>query len=124
MARTRLRAFGYNDFTTPGVLPDAAIGRDQLLNTVMVYWLTRSGGTSAWASYEGTRLMPLGQDLVPTGVNSGGSEMFKRLAMRNNKIIHWPTGNPGRHFAGMEEPAAHAADIRTFFELCARLSHG
>lgn len=52
-------------------LPDEAIGRDRMLTNVMLYWLTRTAGSSANLYYEGahastwTEAEPSG---VPTGV--------------------------------------------------------
>jgi hypothetical protein len=63
---------------------------------------------------------PAGQKAVPSGVYGGGPALFRRLAERDNTIVHWPDGNPGGHFVAMEEPAAHAADIRAFFETVTR----
>lgn len=58
---------------------------------------------------------PTGQRRVPSGVYGGGSALMRRLAERDNTIVHWPQGNPGSHFVAMDEPLAHAADIRAFF---------
>jgi hypothetical protein len=41
---------------------------------------------------------------------------MRRLAERDNTIVHWPAGNTGGHFVAMEVPDLHAADIRTFFQ--------
>jgi len=44
---------------------------------------------------------------------------LRRLMQRelNNTIVHWPRDNPGgHHFIAMNEPAAHVADLRTFFD--------
>jgi hypothetical protein len=40
---------------------------------------------------------------------------MRRLAERDNTIVHWPEGNTGNHFIAMERPDAHVADIRAFF---------
>ncbi|WP_280451519.1 hypothetical protein [Nocardia cyriacigeorgica] len=40
---------------------------------------------------------------------------MRRLAEQDNDIVHWPEGNSGNHFAAMEVPAEHVADIRAFF---------
>lgn len=55
---------------------------------------------------------------MPTGLYGGGSPLIRRLAHRDNTIVHWPEDNPGHHhFIAMDEPEAHAADIRAFFSL-------
>ncbi|WP_231510013.1 hypothetical protein [Streptosporangium roseum] len=52
---------------------------------------------------------------MPSCVYGGGSALMRRLAERDNKIVHWSEGNPGGHFVAMEVPQDHAADIRAFF---------
>ncbi|WP_307845583.1 epoxide hydrolase [Planomonospora sp. ID67723] len=95
--------------------PDQAIDRDLLLANVTLYWLTGTSGSSSWFMYESTEFRwPVGQDRVPTGVYCG-PPAIRRLADRNNKIIHWPDSNPGGHFVAMEEPDALARDLRAFF---------
>lgn len=100
------------------------IDRDLFLDNVSVYWFTRTAASSSWPMYEGLAdgdgggrfAWPRGQKAVPSGVYGGGSALMRRLAERDNTIVHWPEDNPGRHhFVAMEQPAGHAADIRAFF---------
>ncbi|WP_067182164.1 epoxide hydrolase family protein [Microtetraspora niveoalba] len=96
--------------------PDQAIDRDLLLANVTLYWLTGTSGSSSWFMYESTEFRwPVGQDRVPTGVYCG-PPAIRRLADRNNTIIHWPDSNPGGHFVAMDEPEALARDLRAFFD--------
>jgi epoxide hydrolase len=47
---------------------------------------------------------------------SASRRRFRRLAERDNTIIHWPEDNPaGHHFIAMDQPGHLAADIRAFF---------
>ncbi|MEV0433399.1 epoxide hydrolase [Nocardia sp. NPDC050413] len=109
----------FQEFTPMAELAEDVIDRDHLLTTVSLYWFTQTTGTSSWPMYNGLRDggfgWPTGQNLVPTGVYGGGSPLMRKLAERDNKITHWPSGNPGNHFVAMEEPTAHVADIRAFF---------
>ncbi|MGK5521477.1 epoxide hydrolase family protein [Micromonospora sp. URMC 107] len=106
----------FKEFTLTAPTPEQAIARDLILTNATLYWLTGTAGTSSWFMYDNTHFAwPKGQALVPSGVYGGGPPLFRRLAERHNKIIHWPEGNPGGHFVAMEEPRAHAADIRAFF---------
>ena len=102
--------------------PDQVIDRDHMLTNASVYWFTDTAGSSSWPMYERLTLAadggfawPKGQKRVPSGVYGGGSPLMRRLAERDNTIVHWPEGNPGNHFVAMEQPQAHAADIRAFF---------
>ncbi|WP_166350224.1 epoxide hydrolase family protein [Phytoactinopolyspora limicola] len=109
----------FHEFTPMAEVPEDVIDRDHILTNVSLYWFTGTSGTSSWPMYNGLSddgfVWPTGQAKVPTGVYSGGPALFRRLAERHNTIVHWPEGNPGNHFVAMEEPDAHAADIRRFF---------
>jgi len=112
----------FKEFTFMVETPDQAISRDLLLTNVSLYWFTGTSGTSSWPMYElltladgGGFAWPKGQKAVPSGVYGGGSALMRRLAERDNTIVHWPRGNSGGHFVAMEQPLAHAADIRDFF---------
>ncbi|WP_173085085.1 epoxide hydrolase family protein [Phytohabitans rumicis] len=92
------------------------VDRDLFLTNLSVYWFTGTFGTSSWPMYDTTHTTwPQGQARVPSGVYGGGPALFRRLADKHNTIVHWPEGNPGGHFVAMEEPVAHAADIKAFF---------
>ncbi|MFK3980320.1 epoxide hydrolase family protein [Micromonospora sp. NPDC050397] len=106
----------FKEFSAGGELPERLIDRDLLLTNVSLYWLTGTFGSSSWPMYDSTGFAwPQGQKAVPTGVYSGPPG-FRRLAERDNTIVHWPEGNPGgHHFVCMERPDDVAADLRTFF---------
>lgn len=118
-------AHKFQEFSMAGAPLFDVIDRDLFLDNVSVYWFTKTAATSSWPMYEGLATFdpgaprfewPQGQKAVPSGVYGGGSALMRRLAERDNTIVHWPEGNPGRHhFIAMEEPAGHAADIRAFF---------
>ncbi len=109
----------FREFTPMADVPEDVMNRDHVLTNVSLYWFTGTSGSSSWPMYEGLGddgfAWPTGQKAVPTGVYGGGSALMRRLAERNNTILHWPEANPGNHFVAMEVPDVHAADIRTFF---------
>ncbi|MGW4502426.1 epoxide hydrolase family protein [Micromonospora sp. NPDC004336] len=112
----------FKEFTITAATPEQVIDLDLILTNVSLYWFTGTSGSSSWLMYEGATVAgdggfawPKGQKRVPSGVYGGGSALMRRLAERDNTIVHWPQGNPGGHFVAMEEPLAHAADIRAFF---------
>jgi pimeloyl-ACP methyl ester carboxylesterase len=113
----------FKEFAFMAETPDQVIDRDHMLTNASVYWFTGTAGSSSWPMYERLTLAadggfawPKGQKRVPSGVYGGGSPLMRRLAERDNTIVHWPEGNPGNHFVAMEQPQAHAADIRAFFD--------
>jgi epoxide hydrolase len=101
------------------MMADPLIDRDLFLTNLSLYWFTGTFGSSSWPMYDTTHTTwPVGQAAVPSGVYSGGPPLFRRLAERHNTIVHWPEGNPGgHHFIAMDQPGAHAADVRAFFDM-------
>jgi pimeloyl-ACP methyl ester carboxylesterase len=106
----------FHDFNASGRPLEEAIDRDLFLTNLSVYWFTGTFDTSAWPYYDSTASgWPTGQQATPTGVYSGPPGI-RRLAERHNIISHWPHDNPpGHHFIAMDQPAALAADLATFF---------
>ncbi|MGW3544589.1 epoxide hydrolase family protein [Nocardia niigatensis] len=109
----------FHEFSPLADRLEDAVDRDQLLTNVSVYWFSDTAATSSWPMYNGLGddgfVWPSGQKLVPVGVYAGGSPLMRRLAERDNTIVHWPEGNTGNHFLAMDVPRAHAADIQAFF---------
>ena len=106
----------FGEFNPTGKPLEQVIGRDALLTNVSLYWLTGTLGSSSWPMYDSRQSgWPKGQKAAPTGVYSGPPG-FRRLAERDNIIVHWPDDNPaGHHFIAMDQPGPLAADIRAFF---------
>ncbi len=70
-------------------VPAGSVGRDQLLTTATLYWLTETGASSSWTYYDEAAGLPTHQTAVPTGVSHGGPSAFRKLAERGNDIVHW-----------------------------------
>jgi pimeloyl-ACP methyl ester carboxylesterase len=106
---------------TDGGLPDEAVDRDQLLTNVMLYWVTRTAGSSARLYYEAARSRswgPPARSAAPTGVAVFPREIappVRRLAEMSNNIVHWSEFDRGGHFAAMEVPDLLTGDVRDFF---------
>lgn len=99
-------------------LPDKAIERDKLLTNVMLYWLTRTAGSSARLYYETARdeTLDLRPASTPTGVAVFAEDYAVRpFAERFNKVVHWSQFDRGGHFAAFEVPDLLVRDIRAFF---------
>ncbi|WP_326938143.1 epoxide hydrolase family protein [Amycolatopsis cynarae] len=104
----------FGDFTFTET-PDLAISRDWLLTNASLYWFTGTSGTSSWFMYDTKAFAwPPGQRVAPTGVYSGPPGI-RRLAERDNDIVHWPEGRTGGHFVALESPGELAADLERFF---------
>lgn len=87
----------------------------------MLYWLTGTAGSSARLYYEFSRSHDWGPPeptSTPTGVAVFAHDIaqpVRRLAERDNNIVHWSEFDRGGHFAAMEQPELLTADIREFF---------
>lgn len=99
--------------------PENALTRDEMLDNVMLYWLTRSGASSArlyWESFGGRR-----DDEIPTptGCSIFPKEVFpcsRRWAeKRFTNIIHWNELDRGGHFAAFEQPELFVTELRDCF---------
>ncbi|HEX9553781.1 MAG TPA: epoxide hydrolase [Streptosporangiaceae bacterium] len=110
----------FGEWTDDG-LPDEAVDRDQLLTNIMVYWLTRTAGSSARLYYEAARSGSSGPPKVstaPTGLAVFAREIarpIRRFAELSNNIVHWTEFDRGGHFAAMEQPDLLVGDVRAFF---------
>lgn len=99
-------------------LAEEAIDRDHLLTNVMIYWLTRTGASSAHIYYEDMHggIWRDAPSPVPTGVAVFAQDIaIRRYAEFSNHIIHWSDFEHGGHFAAMEAPDLLVDDVRTFF---------
>jgi len=110
----------FGEWTDDG-LPDEAVDRDQLLTNIMVYWLTKTAGSSARLYYEAARSGSFGPPKVstaPTGLAVFAREIarpIRRFAEQSNNIVHWTEFDRGGHFAAMEQPDLLVGDVRAFF---------
>jgi pimeloyl-ACP methyl ester carboxylesterase len=99
--------------------PENILSRDELLDNVMLYWLTNSAGSSArlyWESFG-----KFSQDTVgmPTGCSMFPKEIFRcsrRWAeKRFSNLIYWNELDSGGHFAALEQPETFVAEVRDCF---------
>ena len=116
----------FKEWTDSEKVPEDAVDRDRLLTLVSIYWLTRSGGSSAQHYYEGAELIRLAASgvapppiSVPVGVAVFPHDPFlpiRRFAERDIATIsHWSELDKGGHFAAFEQPALFTSDVRKFF---------
>ncbi len=99
--------------------PEKALTRDQLLDNVMIYWLTNSAASSArlyWESIATPNLDPLD---LPVGISVFPREILRpsrRWAeKRFSRLVHWNELERGGHFAAFEQPALFVQELRDCF---------
>jgi pimeloyl-ACP methyl ester carboxylesterase len=99
--------------------PEKVFSRDELLDNVMMYWVTGSGASSArlyWESFN--KFVSDGRVELPTGVASFPKEILRTprsWCEEAFNITHWTTMPRGGHFGAFEQPELFVDDVRTFF---------
>lgn len=98
---------------------EQAVGRDRMLTNVMMYWITRTGGSAARMYYENMHAAPSwGRPAprTPVGVAHFAEDIaIRRCGEKGNNIVHWSDFEQGGHFAAMEAPDLFVKDVRDFF---------
>ena len=101
--------------------PENALTRDELLDNVMLYWVTATAASSArlyWESFGPDRRKPH-TVTVPTGVAVFPKEIVppvrRWMEDRYSNIRHWSEMPKGGHFAAFEQPELFIRDVRAFF---------
>ena len=99
--------------------------KDELLTTVMIYWVTGTINSTMRGYYENHHSPALpwrrGRIEVPTGAALFANDYVfphahpRELAERLYNIRRWNVMPTGGHFAAAEEPLALTEEIRTFF---------
>jgi pimeloyl-ACP methyl ester carboxylesterase len=101
--------------------PENALSRDEMLDNIMLYWLTASGASSARLYWESFGAFSAGEVQVPTGCSIFPKEVFicsRRWASNRYKnIIYWNELDKGGHFAAFEQPGQFVTELRNCFRL-------
>ena len=143
MHRTRPQTIGYTLTDSPAGLaawvtekltswsdPRSQLAPDVILDNVMLYWLPRTGASSArlyWESlHDVTRwiegpLEPRDHVDAPAGCSVFPHELqrpSRRWAeQRFHHIVYWNEPDRGGHFAAMEQPTLFVDEVTSFFKL-------
>jgi pimeloyl-ACP methyl ester carboxylesterase len=105
---------------------ESVIGRDKLLDNLMLYWLPRSGASSArlywesirrvneWISGEVTDTVsvPVGCSIFPKELQRPSRRWAER---RFTDIRYWSEPESGGHFAAFEQPSLFVDEVRRCF---------
>jgi epoxide hydrolase len=99
--------------------PQNILNRDELLDNVMLYWVTATAASSArlyWESFGRPRPIKV---TVPTGVAVFPKEIVppvqKWMGEAFPNIQHWSEMPKGGHFAAFEQPELFVKEVRSFF---------
>lgn len=99
--------------------PEDAISRDELLDNVMVYWVTQTAASSARLYWESFRKF-IGDGVeVPTGCSIFPKEIIctsrRWASKRFTNITYWNELDRGGHFAAFEVPEIFVDELRACF---------
>jgi pimeloyl-ACP methyl ester carboxylesterase len=104
--------------------PENVFTRDELLNTVMIYWVTQTATSAARYYYEGRHLReppyaPLrARVTVPTGCTAFPGELGftpRSWAEKYFNVTRFTIMPRGGHFAALEQPMVLTGEVRAFF---------
>ena len=100
--------------------PLNALSYDELLDNIMLYWLTNSAASSArlyWESFHNGFTaaqvdIPIGCSIFPQEIYRAPRSWAERCM---SNIIHWNELDRGGHFAAFEQPALFVEEVRNCF---------
>jgi pimeloyl-ACP methyl ester carboxylesterase len=99
--------------------PENALTRDELLDNVMIYWVTNSATSSARLYWESFRFFGVpGKVEVPTGIARFPKEIMRpprNWCENGYNVTHWTEMPRGGHFGAFEQPELFVEDVRAFF---------
>jgi epoxide hydrolase len=106
--------------------PENAVTRDELLDNLMLYWLPRTGASSArlyWESIRQVNEWISGETTDTVDVPTGCSIFPKEIQRPSRRwaekrfldIRHWNELDRGGHFPALEQPELFVGELRAFF---------
>jgi epoxide hydrolase len=100
--------------------PENVLTRDELLDNVMLYWLTASGASSARLYWESFRKFPTDPVTIPAGCSIFPKEIIRssrRWAQkRYRNLAYFNELAKGGHFAAFEQPETFVREVRACFQ--------
>jgi pimeloyl-ACP methyl ester carboxylesterase len=108
--------------------PENVLTRDELLGSLMLYWLPRTGASSARLYWESIRQVNewISGSVHDTVVVPTGCSIFPKELQRPSRrwaekrfpdIRYWNEPDRGGHFAAFEQPELFVDEVRSFFRL-------
>jgi len=99
--------------------PENVLGRDELLDNLMLYWLPGTAASSARLYWESFRTPSLDPVRIPVGCSIFPKEIFRTsrrwAEKRFEKLIHFEDMEKGGHFAAFEQPELYVREVRACF---------
>ena len=97
--------------------PESIFTRDEMLDNIMLYWLTDTSASSARLYWESTKHL---NDTPPTRIPMAFSQYPKDLGGASQRwakacydtLMYWYEAERGGHFAAFEQPQIFTLDVR------------
>jgi pimeloyl-ACP methyl ester carboxylesterase len=112
----------FQDISDSGGDAESVFTYDEMLDNIMLYWLTNSGASSARLYWEGQSLMsgpPPPAIQMPTAISMFPKELVRISRRWTDKrfsnLIHFNELQSGGHFAALEKPILLTDEIRSSF---------
>ena len=100
--------------------PENVISRDEILDNIMVYWVSNTGASSARLYWESIDIfketprvkVPMGASIFPKEIIRTSRRFAERVY---TNIIYWNELNKGGHFAAFEKPQLFVEEVQNCF---------
>jgi pimeloyl-ACP methyl ester carboxylesterase len=99
--------------------PERELGRDKILDDITLYWLTKTGTSSArlyWENSASAGKANAGVVSIPVAVTIFPGEVYKPpkswVARAYKNLVYYNRADKGGHFAAWEEPELFSAEVR------------
>lgn len=107
----------YNDWTDNDGGPETLLTLDEMLDNIMLYWITNTGPSSARLYWEVTSTDPEASPVdIPMAFTRSPNDIggpSRRWAKRRfRKIVSWREAERGGHFAALEQPDIFIDEVR------------
>lgn len=110
----------FGEWTDSDHHPEKELGYDQMLDDIMLYWLTDTAASSArlYAESFDTDFSPQKLD-IPVAVSVFPAEIYRPLKIWGermySKLTYWNEAAHGGHFAAFEQPKIFTEELRKAF---------
>jgi pimeloyl-ACP methyl ester carboxylesterase len=99
--------------------PFGDLTRDDILDNIMLYWVTNTGASAARLYWENARIVYKGDISVPAAFTVFSGEIYRAprswVERTYRNLIYFNEVDKGGHFAAWEEPELFSAELRAAF---------
>lgn len=99
--------------------PENVLSKDELLDNIMMYWLTNAAGSSAQLYWESFSKPVMDEITIPTGCSLFPKEIFRSskrwIEKRFTNLVYFNELTSGGHFAAFEQPEVFVDELRACF---------